>query len=332
MKLLKTPEGRRRIRQFFFLVGLILFVWLIYKQKPTVILTYLSRVGFNFIYILAVGLAWYVAYSLAWEIFLKRLSTKVRLWDIFKIKIAGEAVNNITPLSWGGGDPVRILLIKDHIPVNEGTASVVVDRTLNNLAIALFMLIGVFLTFVRFKLPLSMELSLILTLAFMVGAALFVYLRSKEGLFQFGIDVLRWTRIKKSFSPKTLENVADIDEKISSFYKLNKLGFISAFGLHFFGRLCGVIEIYVAAWFLGTPLTWVDSYLLASVAVIVNMLFVFIPSAMGVMEGAFAGIFALLKMDPAIGTSIQIVRRARTLFWTGLGFFFIAPMKRKNSP
>ncbi|HCU26019.1 MAG TPA: hypothetical protein DF383_13460, partial [Deltaproteobacteria bacterium] len=107
-------------------------------------------------------------------------------------------------------------------------------------------------------------------------------------------------------------------------------GFAAAFTLHFFGRICGVIEIYLAARFLGHPFSLVDSYLLASLTVIVNMIFVFVPGAMGVMEGAFAGIFVLLKLDPAVGTSIQIVRRARMLFWTALGFVFISRMRKKE--
>src|SRR5262249_46203606 len=138
MNLLKSPRFRRFLRQACFFLGLILFIYLIYKLKPAVLLQYLKAVGWNFLWILLVSLVWYFAYALAWEIFLKNLSKRVQLWDIFKIKIVGEAINTITPLGWGGGDPVRILLLKDHIPISEGTASVVVDRTLNNLAVALF--------------------------------------------------------------------------------------------------------------------------------------------------------------------------------------------------
>ncbi|MCE9624868.1 MAG: flippase-like domain-containing protein [Deltaproteobacteria bacterium] len=327
MNSLKSLQFRRFLRQFFFLLGLAFFVYLVIKLKPLVLLEYLKTVGWNFLWILAVSSVWIVAYSLAWEIFLKNLSKRVNLWDIFKIKTSGEAINTITPLGWGGGDPARILMLKDHIPVNEGTASVVVDRTLNNLAIALFMLIGVLVTFIRFTLPPVLKVGLPVTLFIIVGVSAFLYYRSHEGLFLFFLDLLKKLRIKKEFSEKTLKNVQEIDGHISRFYKMNRKGFAMAFTLHFIGRLCGVAEIYLAARFLGHPFSMIDSYLLASMTVIINMIFVFVPGALGVMEGAFAGIFALLHLDPAVGTSIQIVRRTRMLFWTAIGFVFMAQMK-----
>lgn len=320
------------LRQIFFLLGLSLFAYVIYRLNPLVLLQYLREVGFNFIYIFLISGLWYGAYALAWEIFLKNLSQRVNFWNVFKIKTAGEAINSITPLSWGGGDPARVLMLKSHIPLTEGTASVVVDRTLNNLAIALFMLIGAVTTLFKFRLSPGLYLGLTLSLALILGVSIFMYFRSQEGLFEFFIDLLKKLRIRRHFSENTMRHVREIDSHISHFYKMNKKGFLMAFLLHFFGRVCGVIEIFLAALFLGHPLSFLNSYLLASMTVIVNMIFVFVPGTFGVLEGAYAGVFALLHLDPAIGTSIQIVRRTRMVFWTALGFFFMAKMKGEKSP
>lgn len=319
---------KKHARQFFFAIGLILFAWVIYKLKPAVILDYLKEVGWNFLYILLISVLWYAAYALAWEIFLKNLSKRVHFLEIFRIKVIGEAINSLTPLSWGGGDPARVLMMKDHIPVTEGTASVIVDRTLNNLAVALFVLLGVAFTLIKFSLPPALLAGLLASLAVILAASIFMYFRSHEGLFEFFIDLLKKLRIKKDFSEKTLTHAREIDAHISHFYKMNRKGFAFAFFLHFFGKCCGVLEIYYAARFIHHPLSMGDSYLLASMTVIVNMIFVFVPGTLGVMEGAFAGIFGLLGLNPAVGTSIQIVRRTRMLFWTAVGFAFMGKKKR----
>jgi uncharacterized protein (TIRG00374 family) len=328
MEKLKALVSHRHFRTLFFILGLGLFGLLIFKFDPRALAENLAKMGYKFIFILLVALVWYLAYALAWQIFLKSLNREIHLSHVFKIKVVGEAINSMTPLSWGGGDPARIWMIKEHIPVQEGTASVVVDRTLNNLAIAVFMALGLVISFIKFSLPPYLELALILAILSIMGAAVFLWYRSHEGLFAFFLDVLKKCRLKKDFSDKTIKNIKEIDGHISQFYKNNKKGFILAFGLHFVGRLAGVAEIYLAANFLLYPIGLLDSYLLASMAVLVNLVFVFVPGSLGVMEGAFAGVFSLLNLDPLMGASIQVTRRLRVVCFGILGLFFMAQLRR----
>lgn len=326
-----SDSSKRKIqwRWLFLAAGLILFAILVIRLKPATLLQYVQRVGFNIVWILLLGGVWLCIYSFAWELFLKKINRGIGFWEVFKMKTAGEAINNLTPLSWGGGDPMRILWLKEHIPFAEGAASVVVDRTLNNLAMALFMIIGIAMAFITLPLPPAMQIALIGVLSVIVGVSIFLFVRSHEGLFQFFIDLLKRLRLKKTISEKTQSHVTEIDGIISRFYRSHRSTFLLAFLLHFLGRLCGVLEIYLIGIFLHFPLSFEASYLLASLTVIINLLFVFVPGAMGVMEGAFAGLFALLNLDPAIGTSLQIVRRIRLLVWAAIGFFFMSRFRAK---
>lgn len=323
-------QGKGHTKTIFLLLGLALFAYLVYKLKPSVLLQNLHSFGFNYIYILLISLAGFLCFTYAWHIFLKEMSKRVSFWEVFKIKISGETVGSLTPLAWGGGDPARILLLRNHVPVTAGTASVVVDRTLNSLAVALFMLIGVIIAFLKFRLPLNLEIALAAVIAVMAGLSIFFFIRSQEGLFEFFIDTLKKLRIKRNFSEKTLAHAREIDGYISEFYKMNKSGFLLAFALQFLGKATGVLEIYVAALVLKVPIGFIDSYLLLSMTVIVNMLFAFVPGSLGVQEGAFAGTFSLVNLNPVMGTSIQIIRRVRMVFWTALGFYFMSRMQRKN--
>ncbi len=237
-----------------------------------------------------------------------------------------EAVRNVVAV---GGDPARILMLKEHLPVNEVTASVVVDRTLNNMAIALFIIIGVVVTFLKFNLPPALEIGIVVCLVVIVGVASFLFYRSHQGIFRFFLDLLKKLKIKKGFSPATEQRVEEIDRHISNFYKSNQKAFAAAFCLHFISRLLGTYEIYLAAHLLGSPLTFTESYLLLSMTIIINMVFVFVPGTLGVMEGAFAGVFAVFNLNPAAGTSIQIIRRLRMLAWTAIGFAFMSRMGKK---
>ena len=332
MKSFISKVKPRQIRTFFFVLGLVLFAYLIFKLNPAKLWAELSKIGPNIVWILIPTATSYFAYAWAWEIFLLGTGARVPYWDIFKIKVSGEAINSITPLSWGGGDPARVYLLKEHVPVNAGAASVVVDRTLNNLAVALFMIIGVAMAFLKFKFPPQLTVGLLIALFVIIGFSVFFYIRSHEGLFEFFLDTLKKLRIKRHFSESTMARVREIDGHISEFYRNNKAGFFKAFGLHFYSRLQSPIEIFLVAKFMGFPLSFVECYLLGSLTILVNLIFVFVPGAFGVMEGAYAGTFSLFHLDPIIGASIQIIRRIRMLLWTALGFLFMYQLREQDGP
>ncbi len=318
------------VSYFLLAAGTCLLIWLIYHVGPSLILNYLSLLGWKFIPFLAVSFLTYILFTWSWDTFLKGHHYQMNFWKLFMLKATGEAVNTMNPLGFGGGDPVRILLMKKHIPVAESTASVVIDRTLNSIAMVVFMLAGILIAFIEFDLPLSLQIGFPLSLVFMFWMTYYWYKRQHDGVFQFLVEILIKFKIKKHWPKETLEKLKEIDRYITEFYQHNKKGFYLAFCLQFICRILGVLEIYGAAYFLNTPLSWVSAYLLASITVIINLIFVFIPGSVGVMEGAYAGIFLLVHQNPAVGTSIGILRRIRMLLWSAIGLYYIYHQDRKT--
>lgn len=312
------------------LAGLALFFWLIYKLGPSVILDYFRILGWKYLLVFSVSILIYIALTEGWREFLKGHKLKTGFGELFLIKVAGEAVNTVSPLSWGGGDPVRIYLLRKTIPVAESTASVVIDRTLNSMATLLFMMIGIFIAFVEFDFSFSIQVGFLLSFLFMIGTTFYWYRKQHAGLFQFLIRLLTRLKIKRQWSEETVLKLKEIDHLITRFYTHNKKGFFIAFWLQFLSRLLGVFEIYVAAYFLGISLSLTISYLLLSITTILNMIFVFVPGSVGILEGSYAGLFHLFGMDPAAGTSIQIMRRIRTVIWGIIGFGYLSYENRKK--
>lgn len=322
------------IRQYFpkmmFGLGLILFASLVYKLGPKQILLYLKTIGWNFSYIILVLLFNYFILALAWKQYFIQFKTQVSLLRLFLLKLAGEAANNMTPLSWGGGDPLRIVLLKKTLPGTQATASTVVDRALHSLAVALFVLTGSIIFLLRFKFSLDVEIPFVLLLILLIALAYLLFHRSKSGLFLSSIALLKKLRIKKEWSEKTLGKAKEVDQLCIDFFKKDKLNSFFSLFLRYLGKNLSVVEIMLAAYFLNFPLDFATAYLLASVSVLVNLLFAFIPGSLGVMEGSYAGIFSLLNLDPSIGASIQIIRRVRALTYSALGLIVIYFMTQRN--
>ena len=93
----------------------------------------------------------------------------------------------------------------------------------------------------------------------------------------------------------------------------------------------GVGEIYLIARLLKIPIGFEGALYLASLTVLINIVFVFIPGSMGVLEGAFGALCHLLNLNPLSGVAIQLVRRLRAIFWVFVGLILMVTLKRRGN-
>lgn len=318
-------------RIFFILLGLTIAIVLANKLGYKTILHNLKVLSWLAMPIFLMTSLWYFCYTLAWDQFLKRLKGHISLWELFRAKIAGEAVNTVTPANFLGGDPVRIYILKKHFPVTEGAASVVVDRTLHTMAILIVVFIGMVATFWELPfLPLNMRYGLPIILIISCTFVGFVFAHQRRGLFTFLMFLLRKLRLKKNFSSKTVEQFGELDGHIADFYIKNPRAFWTALSLHTTGRLLGVVEIYAVGKIFYPEFTVYAALLLCALSPLINFLFAFIPGALGVMEGAYSGVLYILHMPPEVGLSIQIFKRIRAFLWICLGFIALGTYDRKK--
>ena len=321
----------QRLRYFFLLVGAVLLVLLVRKIGVDTILENIRALGWKFIPILAITGVSYVFYTIAWMQFLSRLSNGIGFFELFRIKISGEAVNTLTPANFIGGDPMRIYLLKKNFPVSEGAASVVVDRTLQSIAVLFTILLGIIVAFLKFdelsaNITYGVPIALVISFAFMG----FLLVHQRRGLFSLILNVCRKIGIKKEFSEKTVKKLMELDGHIIDFYNENHRGFLIALACHIVGRLLGVVEIYAIGRVVSDEFTLFAALMQAAVSPMVMAVFAFIPGAFGVMEGAFSGVLYLLHLDPSIGITIQIAKRLRAAFWIALGLLFLGAHDRRK--
>ncbi|ACJ16301.1 Integral membrane protein [Thermococcus onnurineus NA1] len=84
-------------------------------------------------------------YALRWKIVLGGMGKTVPLTDLLKINLSSIFVNNITPMSRGGGEILRITWIskKHRVPVAVSTASILYERISEIVPILILVVLGV---------------------------------------------------------------------------------------------------------------------------------------------------------------------------------------------
>lgn len=318
-------------RSAFFLLGLFVLYGVVRKIGWHNLQTQVTQLHWELVPVFCIGFLWYLCYTLAWNVLLKHQGISVPFWRLFQSKISGETFNAMTPANFVGGDTMRVYLLRRRSNVTSLAASVVVDRTINSIAIVAVIFFGAVAAFLTLPgLPPQMAIGVPIFLVGNAALIAFFLVRQHKGLFA---SLLRLAK-KWHFFPKTAEKylhkATELDQKVVAVYENSHTVFWQALALHLVGRLLGVVEVYCIGKAIAPQFTLLIALFLATLAPIINMAFTFIPGALGVLEGAYSGALYLLGLNPALGLTIQIVKRMRATLWMGLGFVFILTHRHRR--
>ncbi len=298
--------------------GVALFVGLVYHIGYSILLRDLSLVGVGFIFIFGQELFAILFNTFGWNYAIRPAQRSVALADLFAMRLAGDAVNYITPSASVGGEFVKARLLQRRISATEAAGSVCLAVVNQFLSQIVFILASVPF-FMGFALPPEVR-----NLAFAAGgffvfacAALF-YLGRRGNLFQ---QVHAFLLKRGCFSHwlKNGDAWRKLDESIFGSFQLHPHDNILSVFLFTLGWGMGAVEVYLILHFLQIPAGWSSVIAIEGLSILVDTCFFYVPAKIGTQEGGKYLIFLLLGLNPASGFALGVVRRLREISWTLLG-------------
>lgn len=223
----------------------------------------------------------------------------------------GEGVNTLMPAFQVGGALVRTrLLVFRGFQGKTVGASVVVDLTLSTLTQLLFTLVGVGLLLSHYGhndiakgagAGVGLGLVLVIFFCFFQHRGLFSYLVGLVSRVAKGRD---WV--------KAVGGAEALDEAIRALYRRRWALTFNAAGQMIAWTL-GAVEIWLALYFMDIPVTIADALLLESLILAVRAAAFFVPGAVGVQEGAFVLLGAVIGIGPEVALALSLIKRVREL-------------------
>lgn len=316
-------KNKNKLSLLFFAIGIGLLAYLIHKVGLQNVLQPFKDLGWNIFYVFLFPITWYSIQSFAWWRVLKDDKIDVSYFHVFLAKITGEAINTVTPVSFMGGDPYRIYMLQKKVSGSKSTSSVVIDRTMYMLAVLLLLFTAMVTAWINLPMPQTWKVAFpIFTAVLFLVFVIFVRAQNK-GLFGMVAKLLHKLGVQRKGIEDLKHKIEEIDHDVGRFYRKHKAHFFEIMILQYIGRALGIFEIYLIVQLMGYNVTLEHCLYLASLTILINMVFVFIPGSMGVMEGGYGALFHLLKLNSAYGIAIQLVRRVRAYFWIGIGLLII---------
>lgn len=288
--------------------GMLLATGLILHQGAGAIVAALGAAGLGIVWSGLFHIVPMVLNARAWQILLPGAAKPGLAFFTWAVWVR-EAVNGLLPVARIGGEVASVRLLRRRGLRNAPTlASLVVDMTLSILSQALFALIGVGLLATRGTLgevwPVALGLLVALPLVGLLVA-----------IQHFGLFGLLGRVFRTVFGERLAGLVGAairLDRAVRQFYR-RRDRILACTLWQLAGWIAGAGEIWLALHFLGHPVGIAEAVIIEALIQAVSSAAFLVPGALGVQEGGFLAIGALVGLTPEAALALALMRRARDL-------------------
>ncbi len=323
-------RSRRGRQALAFGVGTLLLALVVYYAGLGQILARLQELGWRAPLVLVPYLIVNILDTTGWRRTLPPEAAKrVPFRSLYLIRMAGEAVNSLTPTAAIGGEPVKAHLLRAFgVAAPDSVASVVIAKTALTVSQITFVLIGLAALFDRLERRAAGALWLVLLLAVAVTFTLFVVRLQRRGPV---VTVWRWLhRImpRASIVARLEAKAGAIDERLAAFYT-ERAAFRSAALWHLTGWLLGVIEVWLFMALIGEPISLQEALIVEALAQPIRAAALVIPGGLGAQEIGGVALCKFLGIPEAAGVTLWLLKRTRELVFDAVGVVYL--MRRTGS-
>lgn len=249
---------------------------------------------------------------------------RVPLLGLMLTRMAGEAVNSLTPGA-AVGEPVKAYLLRRwHVTAADALASVVISKTALVASQSLFTALGVGAFLWRLERP---RLATGWLVALSVGCVAFtaglVWVQRRSpgtALWKLLRRVAPRSRLVKRLEAGT----SAFDHRLREFYRGDPRTFLHATALHFIGWLIGVAEVVVMVTLIGGSVSWLDAFIIETLSQPIRAASLLVPAGIGTQELGGVWLCTFLGMSEADAVTLWLLKRARELFFDAVGFVYLA--------
>jgi putative membrane protein len=252
----------------------------------------------------------------AWQLLFAR-SARPALRVVTLATWVRESVNGLLPVARIGGEVAAFRIVRRAGAGGaDGAASLIADMTLSLVSQAVFAAVGVAFLVVQGRASaLTADIVAAVALLMVAGVVLALALSSNvlSGLTRF-VDRLVVGRLDAA-----LAGSVRIDQALRAL-QARRRDVAACFAWQLAAWVVGASEIWLALHFLGHPRSVLDAFVIEALIQAVSSAAFVVPGALGVQEGAFLVIGAMLSIDGPTALALASARRIRDLvvFFPGL--------------
>ena len=221
-----------------------------------------------------------------------------------------EAVGSLLPVMQVGGEFVGARILTFHgAKAGIAGASVVLDLTLETIAQFFYTLLGLLLLVLIGGSEQTVRWAAVGLVVAALALGGFV-VAQRKGMFKLFEDFIE--KISNKWEWLSLGKIDDLHDTIQKLYR-ERRAFLAAGVTHLFSWIISAGEVWLALYFMGHPVSFLEALILDSLSHAVRSAAFVVPGALGVQEGAYMLLGQMLGLTPEMGLALSLVKRVRDL-------------------
>ena len=281
----------------------------------------LNKLRFNILIILFIYFFGFVFDCYSWKLCIDNLvKKKLRFYEVFKIRIIGEAFNYI--FFQVGGEPVKAFLLKNkfNIKYKSSIGSLILAKTIILFALIIFCFIGLICIFYTNKFGANFEKASLIGFSLFTTLIILFFIIQRYKLTTKIHNIFKH-KLSKKFN-LFFKHLQETEHNISEFYKKTKKDFFKILFFNLCNWFIGALELYVIFILLNQKISFFEAVAIETLVQLVRAMLFFIPSNLGTQEGVFVIAVNILKDSTPLGLAVAIIRRLREVIWISIGVIF----------
>lgn len=323
----------KRLQAVSLVLGLALFSYLIYTVGVGQIINSVRLVGSGFIVLILVSGVRHVLRAAAWKkCFEADHRHRISLFELFNVRLAGEAIRYISFTGPLLGEPAKAALIRKRLPLSHGLSSVIVENLTYTLGAVLVTISGLALLLATVTLNNNLRLAAIVISLFVLAVVAMIWRGIARRNFVLVRSMRRLERLtgRRWFADKA-ESVERMEENIYNFYNHRERTFLFVLSIELAAHFINIFEIYLILRFMGVEATFLAAFIIEAAMKMINFAFFFVPGQVGVFEGGNALLLRAMGFAASTGIALALIEKIRTLAWTAYGLVALTFLFRKNA-
>jgi hypothetical protein len=315
--------------------GALLFLWSLRVAGVAEVLDGVSRVGWWFVVICALGGIRYLLRAVAWRICLDD-PRRLPLGAAFGASVMGDALGNVTPFGALISEPSKVAFVRRRVGAGTAISAVTIENLFYIASVVIFFVCGTGALLLSFDVGIALRRTADVTLGVAVGFAflIVVVLVRRVRIASSLLAALKlWPPLHRAIESRRVD-VGAIEDQVFGFTSRHPGRLAPLLALEAAYHIAGVLEIWLTlALVTGGPIGFVTAFVLEFVNRTITIGFQFVPMWLGVDEAGTSVVTTALHLGAAAGVGLALVRKARVVVWTGLGLglFFMSRSRARTS-